>query len=850
MIHLTDRQTKYMNARNQKMRKRCKLWKAQKGELLSPTIQVSGNIMYISLASMRWLYSLKVTSENAFGSYTIYFSDNPERVAVDQISKCYWQSYICNYTGRHSTMNLDFVEDQYKTLSDDDRSNILFPLQTQYLKIVKDYDFINSEVLLYEEDFFDLSKFLTGDLKRVRRAGKTYGHYQKPTIQFSLENRGKVFDKSNVDSPYHGFLCPSCRFTLAVKFFGPNWEDDGDWIPLGSYRSGKKPNSGKIITISGTAGKMLEHDETTQKIYEHIPLATFAKKLSKDDSEEKPIFPLTPMKNQVRTVVREDVGTGRVNDDGFEQFVVNKKEGYEFYSDVCCSPKGNFIILGHTDPASLVSSFKVPATGVLYNGELVYILKESNIFQENGYDAGWPTPYSANYEHNVITEKDGKLYICQNFDVKILDAPGAWVRHNFIYIRSFDISSAKVLNESLFMRNGYFDTGSSTRTYDKIATASDGINIFVAGSTVLHSVDTNPLDDNISVVDLFLLNESTLELTHILDISDSIFLTHRLRSMSYDKISDQFYLIVENESLEQVLVKIKISYVSDAWLYYIDSKKIISSSTDTIKRNAIAVRGNSDIICTAKDGPDEWLFTYAKRQFWLDSNIQYSSCPDLDDTVFYDFPEIITENLLDSVGTLSGFLLATADYMLNLKTGELLLKTPLQTGVSLTVSYDFYPSVNFPRIEGENRFRVLQDLAQVENKFVKIELDEKISILDKRKNEIVLTHKFDSSGNIALQQIKLGQTYLGKGKYFLNILATDEYSTIRVLSLDFMVEMEQNIDFILINDETGITISFLDTNKILANNAVIVFYRVLNMLSISESVNKSSFDNTFDETMR
>ena len=233
-------------------------------------------------------------------------------------------------------------------------------------------------------------------------------------------------------------------------------------------------------------------------------------------------------------------------------------------------------------------------------------------------------------------------------------------------------------------------------------------------------------------------------------ISPTDFANYHIASMIYDEVYKEWHLLIYKELTNEYQRHLIYDENFSSLLADSEIVNTLASPSNTAIRWGITIRGNKDLVVCAVDGVDNYIFTFAKRQFWLRSgNIQHTDGP-LDDTVFFDRPGIYNDELLDNTGSWTDFVVETDDYWLNCKSGELILKRPLMDGSRLWGNYDYHPSLNFPEVENADRFKILQEAAETESRRVKIDAYENVQLSEKVYEEVVPTMEYSDSYNTVL----------------------------------------------------------------------------------------------------
>jgi hypothetical protein len=733
MIELTAAHAENLEKIQQNIDIRVYLWKRSAKSLISKTLSGGGtNTMYILLNSYYWLYSFYYyygdPVENP-GPYIIYWSDNPEGVAIGSISDEHWYPLICHDSkGHNHTLSFDYIDDDYGSSTLADKTHILPPLYARYLKMVRTNGVFPGsldvvEVNIYSEDYFDITGFIKNDIVRTQRMDQRTSHYQKPTAQIILDNSDGYFNKRNTASPYYQYLKSGMRFTIDVKFRGAAWEDPAEWIPLGSFRAKKfsKDDKSKSVTIYGEAGRSLTLQKTTQRIFEQITIRQFTEYFLKDDQMQKPICALVPRKTQVRTAIEEELGIGRFNDVEYEILAKNLcNEETERYSDICADDKGNYIVtmlkdapvehdVGPGDAYDRV----IGQLKIIINGGANTIITDA-IFYFTYSIAGDSIDL-----YTSITSDGEYLYL----NDRLLDYNTTHDPRE-VHLKKIDPFTGRVIDSELNCLNTvstdpiYFYGIYYNKTTDKL------ILIKRVSSTTLRFYE---------------VSKSTLQITGTYtdktytDINSS----RHIFGGCYDEIFNEWHFLVKDGSAQY-------EFILDSSYNKIDF--VLIDQSVSIVRRGMAIRSNRDFVVCVTEGIDNWIYTYAKRQFWLKGNIQDTNGP-LKDTVFFDQPEIYMDHKLDNTGTWDDYVVATDDYWLNVKTGELILKRPLKEGVRLWANYDYHPGINFPEIEDMNRFDAIQQAAETENWRVMIDERENVNLRERIYEEIIPTMDFSEAYN-------------------------------------------------------------------------------------------------------
>jgi len=443
MISLTPTHKGYQEQFQQNIDFRVLLFKRKAGTTASKTVTGYGtNEIYIQLTDWCWLYSISVEGLSiSFGRYEIFFSDNPKNVAIASIADEHWYPLICHDSrGYAHTLSFDYIGDDNGSPSISDKTHILPPLYAKYLKIKRSigtFDAMYTNVIVIKEDYFDITDYCRDEITRTRRMDQTVRHYQASTAQIILDNSDGLFNRRNTKSPYYQYLKSGTRFTIDVKFRGAAWEDPAEWIPLGSFRAKKfqKNDNAKTALIYGEAGRALGLSKTTQRIFEQVPVREFAKYLLKDDNQQKPFCALIPRKNQVRTMVEEELGVGKFNDPEYEKNLLNIA-GDGFFLCACASnDNGDYYARG-------MANLEVDSSYIIINDPMrIYINGGASyidiVVPSYYYGSGGPVDFLC----SIAVDED---YI---YMIDIPVSRHTLIAYDDISIRKIDIKTGRVVTE-------------------------------------------------------------------------------------------------------------------------------------------------------------------------------------------------------------------------------------------------------------------------------------------------------------------------------------------------------------------------------------------------------------------
>jgi len=737
MISLTPTHKGYQGQFQQNIDFRVLLFKRKAGATASKTVTGYGtNEIYIQLTDWCWLYSICVVGLSiSFGRYEIYFSDNPKNVAIASIADEHWYPLICHDSqGYPHTLSFDYSGDDNGSPSNSDKTHILPPLYAKYLKIKRSigtFDAMYTNVVVIKEDYFDITNYCRDEITRTRRMDQTVRHYQAPTAQIILDNSDGLFNRRNTKSPYYQYLKSGTRFTIDVKFRGAAWEDPAEWIPLGSFRAKKfqKNDNAKTALIYGEAGRALGLSKTTQRIFEQVPVREFAKYLLKDDNQQKPFCALIPRKNQVRTMVEEELGVGKFNDPEYEKGFQNLCDDTLYYSSIAADQNAIYMAINtldvpvnHGDPPTTPDTVTGTITILINNGGgSISLMCTSSHYTDIIGD-------TANIYPKICSDGEFIYLFDDIHDYK------AMISTYDIEIKKIEIATGRIIDSEHNVLNmpGPVSTGhSSGPFYDK----KNDVLVFGVNYTIngirWYQVDKTTLKGN----------GTSYSKTYSIYISGD---SRNVVGGYYDDIFDRWHFLIIGDGLASTD---QYELVTDSSFNEIEI--ILLDINLSKKRFGLIIRPNRDIICSIQEGQDKWLYTHAKRQFWLKGNIQDTNGP-LKDTVFYDQPQIYQDHKLESSGSWSGFVVETVDYWLNVKTGELILKRPLKQDARLWANYDYHPALNFPEITDMLRKDAIQQAAETENWRMIIDERENVELSERIYEEVIPTMDFSEAYNTIL----------------------------------------------------------------------------------------------------
>jgi len=775
MISLTTAHKANLERFQQNIDLRVRLFKRSALSTLTATKTGTGTkTMYIQLSGSYWLYSfLYEDPTSSLGRYTIYYSDNPKGVAIGSIAAEHWYPLISHDSmGFWHTLSFDYIKDDNGLPSTSDKTHILPALYAKYLKLVRtdnvfpDVDLVT--LTIKSEDYFDITDYLVSEITRTRRMDQVVRHYQRPTAEIFLDNADGLFNRRNTSSPYYQYLKSGVRFTIDAKFMGSAWEDPAEWIPMGSFRARKfsKNDNAKTVSIYGEAGRQLSLSKTTQRIFEQVPVRKFAEYFLKDDQQQKPVCALLPRKNQVRTMVDEELGIGRFNDVEYEKSFYNAVPEGEFICACCANLNGDFWGCGQFVDVVDNASFTPKPYRLLTKGVEIFVQPITR---------AWSGPtMTLEYKLSITSDAD-------NIFITDIAASKYGLSYAACYIAKINYKTGRIeddyFGDVLMTTTGiYYGIGLIHRDSD------DTLWFYKKGA----------MSNN--YIGFYKISKSTLRYDSAYQsLTSSSLVNCIIYDGFYDALYNKFYFILSkyDTSTPPVLQKQYLMRVNSSFSTIEEKIEIMDSSS--IVRMGLMIRNNKDYVASIKDGTDNWFFTFAKRQFWLKGNIQDTNGP-LTDRVFYDQPEVYQDQLMDNTGVWDDYVVETDDYWLNTKTGELILKRPLKEDARLWANYDYHPSLNFPEIEDVKRYDALQQAAETENWRVIIDERENVNLKERIYEEVIPTMDYSEAYNTILtfvsdpvtglpDEVTLGSQlidpgYIGKGgvptTFFDNVQKHDE----------------------------------------------------------------------------
>jgi len=731
MIGLTTAHKENLERFQQNINLRVRLFKRSAGSGISRTLTTDGAYqLYIQLANWDWIYSIWVEDTVVIGKYTIFWSDNPKNVAIASIANEHWYPLISHDSmGFMHTLSFDYIKDD-GALWTIDKTHIIPPLYAKYLKMVYTDNIVTDpNVIMKSEDYFDITDYLVSEITRTKRMDKVVRHYQRPTAEIFLDNADGLFNRRNTSSPYYQYLKSGVRFTIDAKFMGAAWEDPAEWIPMGSYRAKKfsKNDNAKIVSIYGEAGRQLTLQKTTQRIFEQVPVRKFAEYLLKDDQQQKPVCALLPRKTQVRTAIGEELGIGRFNDVEYEITSKNICEDNLIYSSITADDAAIYIALNTINIK--IEHNSPPSTPDKVSGTITIIIN-------GGANSIQTFCTSEHYTDLIGDEADIYPKICSDgkyiylFDC-IYDF-GTTMSTYDLSLKKIDIVTGRIVDEqhNVLSKPGPDSSGCVCGPfYDK----KNDVLIFGERSS---NTSTSIIWRQVSKTTL-IINGTTYSKSYTELANKSI------NGGYYDEIFEEwhFLLVGNGTSTDQYELVVDSSFTK------IDA--ILLDDNLAQKRRGLIIRSNKDIVMSIFEGTDSWIYTHAKRQFWLKGNIQDTNGP-MTDTVFYDQPEVYQDQIMDNTGTWDGYVVETNGYWLNTKTGELILKRPLKEGARLWANYDYHPSLNFPEIKDMMRYAALQQAAETENRRVIIDERENVNLKERIYEEVIPTMDYSVAYNTIL----------------------------------------------------------------------------------------------------
>lgn len=684
-------------------------------------------------------------------------------------------------------------------------------VRVQTLAVDGSTDDFTPTVSVYAEASLDVTEYVRGDIIVEKAKDRELGFYRMTHCSVPFDNSSRAFVRRNTSSPLwdsvhqKSFVRAYAKILIEVMYRGEDMKrpeteaGDPEWIPLATFHVSEwhKTGSGKTVTASGDAGRVLLTTKTTQPVLEVVtPVDLLRERLVRDDDTQELLMAVRPdIRQKTETVWHEYVGKGETCS-GMWKFVGELADArlvnvdHPWYVDLFETEAFDGKYLQVTQSAGERVRFGLTSDGSHFYS-LLYI-REDGWFVERISFQGAVTGALRLSDDDIhflpdLTVVDDFLYVTANMGVhaKILKV------HKSLTIPPTVLLDLEVTGPPY---TGY-------RFYG--ITFSAGL-----GGLIVHAIYLNGSSGSPSPPDTltFFVNPSTGSYTTAGFVEDG-------------PLAD--YLdIVEDETL--VWHKSGDDHISACDVGVIEEDETYPLGLDD----------NGGPICVA--GKQLYLIRHAlgvgviaRWGFWLENgNVQYDGATGFNEPLAFRQPIIrVDGQVKDATGTVSAAILTTDDYRINLYTGQLNFRYLLRNGARVTASYDYKYSLQYVRIERRNRMEVLNDLSISNNFVVYANGTNEMQFRERRWEEVFVAWTVADGVETNL---RLGDTYESGGlPYIIHPSNTNyEWNTLRVYSADLVTQLTEGVDFSISYSGGRHFISFINTALVRRLEVVRVRYRV------------------------
>jgi len=672
-----------------------------------------------------------------------------------------------------------------------------------------------SAVTVFEEEWLDLSGYVTDGVTVEYSLDKEIGQYQLQHASVPLDNTQRLFSRRNTVSPFfdsaHGvhYCRANAKFLLQVMYRGADGRrpetGDGrpDWIALVTFfaKTFRNNPEAKVLTVAGKSGAVLLKTKTTQPVHELItPLRLLQDWLVRHDDDGRLLIPVNP-------------GARVKTESSFEEFVGTARTFATNWRSVINLQDSLLVAVPHPTVYPILTSIdEAWLTANLNNGDR----RRFGACTDN------------EFIYSLLYLKDGatRPYI------EKIAFDGTVVQSTNIYNLGLGVSWIQdlcVSGEYLYFSDSAAGQGATIYKVKKdFSEAAVGVYEW-----------TNPNGRRAAFYGLAFCPPDSPYPGKLIWVGRVLATTSP--SWSYHEV-----MLIVDPDLSTATI-----YSGDGGSYpleYLDSYGDFlighwtNSDAGVMDLRSIPFPWHDGFESFTILLPDKGGPIFASRNgiylirhnigagrvvelgFYLENgNIQYIGAAGFDDTRIFPKPLIILDGqLLPPTGTVVSGILVTDLYRLNLFTGELQMREFLRDGLRIQASYDYKYSLAYVRIEEQNRLSAINEVAFANDFVVYCNETNELQFRDRRYEEILIC----SDGETAVVDVRLGETYEAGGLAFIvhPSNATFSFNSLIVKSADRLVQFTEGVDFTIAYTAGRYYISFLDTSTVHSARVVRVRY--------------------------